>query len=336
MQELVGRLTALDAQASEGLKVIAYFDALIEGQASFEVLLRGGAILSGCATGFVAGRNSLSVDQHGTRAPTPIIPRPGEWPERSIGTDGRVWLERSGPPHANDDIILERLAIAVRITLHRTAPVSSSRRTVETIIDRTETLERRRAACAQLKLRNEERYRIVAEPSGSSAAIGHHTIVATPAGSVRATILRQDDTFSTPDRAGIGALTSPDALDRSWTSALAALRLTSPHEPVLSADELGGLALLAEAPHAHVREHPDLAALTRVLTSAPHSIDLFEAVVATESIRAAAGRLGLHHSTVQSRVAEFSSSLGYGIATSSGRARLAVALKLHYLVSNRF
>lgn len=41
MQELVGRLTALDAEATETIKVIAYFDALVAGHASTQVILPG-------------------------------------------------------------------------------------------------------------------------------------------------------------------------------------------------------------------------------------------------------------------------------------------------------
>src|SRR6478609_7034590 len=87
MQELVGRLTALDGtdatrllrrqvasgtvsgvewrpllrrvrlnpQASESLKILAYFDALVDGHANPEVLLRGAAVLSGCAAGVASG-----------------------------------------------------------------------------------------------------------------------------------------------------------------------------------------------------------------------------------------------------------------------------------------
>ena len=55
MQGLVWRLKALDPEASESLKVIAYFDALVDGHASAQVLLSGAAVLSGCAAGYIAG-----------------------------------------------------------------------------------------------------------------------------------------------------------------------------------------------------------------------------------------------------------------------------------------
>ena len=51
MQELVGRLSTLDPAASESLKVIAYFDALVEARAGRLALLRGAARLTGCPAG---------------------------------------------------------------------------------------------------------------------------------------------------------------------------------------------------------------------------------------------------------------------------------------------
>ena len=51
MQELVARLSALDPEAGTVLKVITYFDKLIEGRVGLETLVRGAAVLSG----FVAG-----------------------------------------------------------------------------------------------------------------------------------------------------------------------------------------------------------------------------------------------------------------------------------------
>ena len=102
MQEPVGRLTAVDAEATETLKVIAYFDALVNGHATTEVLLRGAAVLSGCAAGQTVGGKTMRVDATGARAAA----TPGDWPSRSFGDDGIVWIERSGTAHANDEMIL--------------------------------------------------------------------------------------------------------------------------------------------------------------------------------------------------------------------------------------
>ena len=53
MQELVGRLAQLDPDAGAAVKVIAYFDRLVEGRAGLEPIVRGAAVLAGCAARLV-------------------------------------------------------------------------------------------------------------------------------------------------------------------------------------------------------------------------------------------------------------------------------------------
>jgi hypothetical protein len=84
------------------------------------------------------------------------------------------------------------------------------------------------------------------------------------------------------------------------------------------------------------RAAPDLAALERVLHRDGRALNLFGSLLATDSLRGAAGELGLHHSTLQARVAELSTELGYDIRRPDGRTRLSLALSLHLLATNRF
>lgn len=51
MKELAGRLSALDPEASETLKVIAYFDKLVDGRVGPDGMLRGAAVLCGAPMG---------------------------------------------------------------------------------------------------------------------------------------------------------------------------------------------------------------------------------------------------------------------------------------------
>ncbi len=335
MLELEGRLTALDPEASEGLKVISYFDVLIEGHASFEVLLRGAATLSGCASGVSFGEKVFRVDDKGQRTQSPTAPEPGVWAEHPVVNDGRAWIERTGRAHANDEIILERLALALSIAIERSTPASESR-AVDTILDPTESLESRRAASTRLHLGPDTTHVVIAEPARSAGAHGHHTVVATAAGTVRATIQRATERINPSGPVGIGLGSTPDALDRSWMSALAALRLTTEREPVLRAEDLGGVALLAEIPDAAVKQDPDLLAVSRVLAESPKFVEVLEAIAFTDSLRSAATRLGLHHSTVQSKAVDLSGRLGFELPTAPGRQRLTIALYLYRLSTNRF
>ncbi len=59
MQELLGRLGALDPEASLGLRVIACLDQLMSGGVAVHGLLSAAAALAGAPTGF-AQNNSFS------------------------------------------------------------------------------------------------------------------------------------------------------------------------------------------------------------------------------------------------------------------------------------
>lgn len=341
MQELVGRLTAVDAEATETLKVIAYFDALIHGHATTEVLLRGAAILSGCAAGQTVGGKTMRVDAGGARAAAPL----GDWPSHAFEDGGTVWIERSGAPHANDEMILERLAIAAGIVHERTSPAAASRRALETIIDDQASAEARSDAAKRLRLDPQARYRIMATADTGSAALAARAagvVVGTAYGPVRATL--SDDAHlpsdaeetSSRQRAGIGIRATPASLTESWTSALVALRLSSSREPVVDADDLGALLPLAHAADASPHTMPDVEALSHLTATHPGATSLLEAIAGTESLRAAGVETGLHHSTVQTRAGQYSDALGFDIRSPRGRVRLSLALAMHRLETTRF
>lgn len=335
MQELVGRLTAVDAEATETLKVIAYFDALVNGHATTEVLLRGAAVLSGCAAGQTVGGKTMRVDATGARAAA----TPGDWPSRSFGDDGIVWIERSGTAHANDEMILERLAIAAGIAYERTSPAAASRRALETIIDEQATAEARSDAAKRLRLDPQSRYRVIASIESKPGAHGDRrptVVVGTPYGPVRAALAVHTEEAPTAGRAGIGIPSTPASLPEAWASALVALRLSSARDPVVDAVDLGALLPLALSADTAAHEMPDVAALSTLISAHPDAEPLLEALAVTESLRAAGVEAGLHHSTVQARAGHYSEALGFDIRSPRGRVRLSLALALHRLRTTRF
>ncbi|MER3388028.1 MAG: helix-turn-helix domain-containing protein [Microcella pacifica] len=336
MQELVGRLSALDPEATETLKVIAYFDALVQGHATVEVLLRGSAILAGCAAGYRLDNHQLRIDADGRRAPSGTDD--STWPSRPLGdggdASGRVWLERTASPHANDDMILERLAIALAISIDRRSSSAGFARALATVVDATAAHDRRLEAAGKLALRPHGRYRAVAAPRVAQLTLPN-ALVSTPFGFMRCAIL-DDETVLAAASAGIGISAEPDGLARSWTSALVALRLASDREPVVHADELGGLIQLAEAADADPALPPDVVTLAGVLDAHDRTLSLLEGFVALESARAVAAEQGLHHSTVQARLSDVAQRLGYDIRSPRGRVRLSLALAQRRLADTRF
>ncbi|TAJ46076.1 MAG: PucR family transcriptional regulator [Herbiconiux sp.] len=334
MQELVGRLTALDAEATETLKVISYFDALVDGRAGVDVLLRGAAVLSGCAAGFSAEGRTHRVDATGIRSPgvhgTPE--RIDGWPTHTFGDDGRAWIEREGAAHANDEMIVERLAIALDIAIDRTSPAAASRRAIETLIDSDSSEEARVAAATRLHLDPSASYRVIATPSSVEHA-RPSLVIGTAAGAVRVSIQSPADTGDL-ERAGIGVAARADALDSSWASALVALRLTSAHSPVVDSESLGGLLVLAAAVGSGPPA-PDALAVGALLRAHPQQENLLDVLAENDSLRAVALELGLHHSTVQAKATQIAQALGFDVHSPGGRVRLTLALALHRLATTR-
>ncbi|WP_010205167.1 helix-turn-helix domain-containing protein [Salinibacterium sp. PAMC 21357] len=334
MQELAGRLKALDPEASETLRVISYFDALTAGHASAEVLLRGASMLAGCPAGLTSAALNVRVDERGRRSPEQWSA--GSRPARPISGGATVWIERAGEAHANDEMILERVALAIGILFERTGPAESMHNPVEVLLDAADTTEHRHSAAQSLHLVPTTRYRVITQPANTAnAAAGPSAVITTVAGTIRAEIVLSSDTV-TALRAGIGIAASPADLVRSWLSALTALRLTSESEPVLHADDLGSLLLLAEISPAGAPENCDLQSLGVVIRETPRILPMLDTLAASESLRAAASTLGFHHSTVQSRAEELSGKLGFDVRTSRGRTRLSVALALYRLETTHF
>ncbi|MEU6356242.1 helix-turn-helix domain-containing protein [Streptomyces sp. NPDC047072] len=98
MRELAGRLSALDPDAGDAVRVITYFDELAEGRAGLETLVRGAAVLAGCPARLADAtrRVRIRVEADGRRADTSTPPDPG-WPSVPVAAGGAsvLWLERA-------------------------------------------------------------------------------------------------------------------------------------------------------------------------------------------------------------------------------------------------
>ena len=321
MQELVGRLTALDPEASETLKVVSYFDTLVAGSVGLDTLLRGAAVLSGVIAGYAptTGRR-LRVGPGGERLESADAAASG-WPSRTTSDGSLVWIEREGVAHANDAMVLERLALAVAITTARRANTADA--AVEVVITASASADERAVAASRLRLDAGRDVRAVAfRPDAAALTPGPTAVVATPRGLARVVLV--DGGFHVPPgiRAGIGIHGPADRLPESWTSALIALRLSTDRDPVVDAVALGALLLVAEAADRAGAAHPDSAALDAL---DERSRQVLEAFADAGSVRAAASVLGMHHSSVQARLDALTAQLGYDPRSPGGRTRYALA-----------
>lgn len=349
MEELVGRLTTLDPDASEGLRIIAYFDSLVDGHASFDAFLRGAAILTGCAAGVYAPEQHLRlrVDETGLRTEAPQASTSSSWSKMPLGYGGGpgaeeavVWIERRGSAHANDQLVLERLAWGLRLTIERREsklPADDSSG-VETLLGESAQPGERLRAAARLHLAEHEEVRAIALPPGA-AVPGSRTLSAvmpSRAGMLRAVIQTRGSREEFDGRLGIGPWCEVTSLHESWRDAVVALRLSSAQAPVVIAEDLGSIAYLAGIVDALEEPLPAVLALDRVVEHAPWALASLEAFAEYDSVRSAASFLGIHHSTAQSRCEVLEQLLGYSLRAQSGRSRLFLDLRLRRLTRNCF
>lgn len=338
MQELLGRIARLDPSASLGLRVIACFDELVVGNVNTRALLACAASLAACPAGFRAGpqRPSVRVGPDGQ-----VLADPGDdraRTERDCPDGMVVWLEREGQPQPNDDLILERLALAVRLRHGRDQHAAVARRDVGVVLDGEASEEDRRHAATELGLHGAGEYRVVVAPLfgvWSQRPSGAEDVVPTAFGPVHAVVIAASDVEAV-DAApcGIGAATVPTGLPHSFRTAMVALRLCEPPgEPLVRADDFGGLAsLLADS----VGEPPlpDLDALREVMEH-PWGRATVDAIVRCGSIRQAARQVGVHHSTMQARSEAVAETLGFDPFEGFGRTRLGTAYLVHRLRHSR-
>ena len=215
-----------------------------------------------------------------------------------------MWLEREGPKHANDDMILERLALAVRHPLRAghagpRQPPGPRRRARRVGAGRPAGGGGRPPRSAQHR-----QHRVVAAPLfalWASRPGGPEDVVATAFGSMHAVVVPASCSTVEATSAGVGIATDVEHLPHSFRTAVVALRLCSPPgTPVVNADEYGGLVgLLADSPSdAHI---PDVELLDEVMkhTWACPTLDV---LIRAGSLRQAARLGGVHHSTMQTRV----------------------------------
>ncbi|MER6244037.1 helix-turn-helix domain-containing protein [Streptomyces griseorubiginosus] len=331
MKELAGRLTALDPDAGAAVRVIAYFDRLSESRAGLEALVRGAAVLAGVPARLVDAerRVRVRVEADGTRRDSGDPPDPG-WPSAALvpGGAAALWLERAeAAPSVVDAVILERAAGAVRLVLDRTrgrAPVEDPA-LVETVLDAGAPEAARVHAARGLGL----------DPGGTARALAPldgRPLVMT--GRVDAeTLTGRTGT----GRVGVGPEVPVLDLPSSWAQARTALRFTAegtaqdPGPRVVHADELGGVALLADLVAPGAEAPPDVRALEAAGASTPWLLATLDAVVSTASLRAAAAEINVHHSTLQDRLSHAEHLLGWPLRTPQGRLRLQLALTMRHL-----
>lgn len=326
MKGLLLRLSGLDADAENAVRVIGFFDRLITERAGLDALVRSTADLAGCPVGLHAPGQGLSLRAEPGAVAT-AAPAPARAAVRELEGGVVVWIARAGEAAPLDEMLLERFAIAAAVLLEHTSaplPELGDPALVQLVLSETAGTAERSRALHLLGISATTRLRVLASTSelpGRSVQLGN----------VRA-VLNVEVPEVSGARVGVGPLVPAIDAPRSWRAARTALRFTADVEPVVWWERLGGLALFADQ-HVDVAALDDVRALDR-LAADPHGIDTLEALCATGSARKAAAVLHRHHSTMAARLARAESVLGFGLDDAAGRLRLHLALMLRRLRDN--
>ncbi|MFD7164374.1 helix-turn-helix domain-containing protein [Streptomyces violascens] len=341
MEALVIRLSQVDSAAEGAIRVVMFYDTLMRRRVDLPALARASAGLAECVAGIRLHGTGRAVRfaPDGTAATAPPPPPSSTAPitldEEEIGT---VWLERPGAAGPLDDMVLERLSIAVAAAVERYGPARTTMADpalVELVVSSDSDEAARARALRLLGFAAEVPVRVVAVRSHlpldriGGLLCPARPVKAAPLGDVGVVLAASVDTARLPAgvRAGIGAAESPD---RSWCEARTALRFTSAREPVVRHEELGALALLAEIPRNVSRDNADVVAIASLAGKGnPEDLETLDAYCATGSLRRAADLLHLHHSSVARRLELIGKTLGIELTEPTGllRARLALTTR---------
>lgn len=324
MQELLGRIAALDPEASLGIRIIACFDELIAGNVNTRGLLATAAALTGCPAGLRAGDGTSSrVGLDG--APLPAAAPPDDAALLGDPDDLQVWLERRGPAHANDALVLERLLLAAGVRRGRDRRDLEPRRDLGVLLDADTDTDARQEAAGRLGLHGAHGYRVLAAPLFARWAVhppGLGDVVPTRHGPIHVLVLPADAAPPDVEPAGVGHSAPPAELFRSFATALTALRLSGPGEGIVHADQYGGLLDLLAGSAPPPSTDSDLLAKVMVHAWARDTVD---ALLRTNTVREAARLANVHHSTLQQRLDTLTAELGFNPAHGYGRARLGLS-----------
>lgn len=336
MEALALRLSGLDPYVDGAIRIIAFYDTLMRRRVDLPALARASAGLAECVAGirlhgtgrairFSPDGREASVPPHLASPTAPIA-----LDEEEIGT---VWLERPGSPNPLDEVLLDRLAIAVAAVVERYGPARTTMADpalVELVISTDGDEAARARALRLLGFAADLPVRVVAVRSRlpldrvGGLVCPARPVKAAPLADVGVILATTVDADRIPAgvRAGIGAAGDPG---RSWWEARTALRFSTPRQPVVHYAGLGALALLAQVPEGAARENADVTAIAR-LAESPEDLETLDAYCAAGSLRRAADLLHLHHSSVSRRLDQIGKTLGIELTEPTGliRARLAL------------
>lgn len=343
MQGLMYRLAELDADSAGLVRVIDYFDTLVRHGADTASLLRASAQLADCVVGIEivehgrSKRNLRRCDPRGCWSPEPRL---APSLVRDIAVDdhvlGTVWIERPGTSLPLDEMVVDRMALTAGIILHpRRLPTEAEHtRNLLFPMDELAVL----TSCAGLGLAPAASVRIVVStttengclqfskertPGRAIGIIDDGDCLNLVAASYIPSAGVSDTALSLSARAGISLAGAASEIHTLIGTARFARSQASATAPIVNADDLGALNLLAPGARIDHTQIPDLvrAEEFRDTKDGTELLATLRVYLRSGTLRATADCLHLHHSSVAHRLAKLSHHIGFHVDTIENRAR---------------
>ncbi|OZF42033.1 CdaR family transcriptional regulator [Rhodococcus sp. 14-2470-1a] len=329
------RLAELDANSAGLVRVIDYFDALIRHGADMATMLRASATLADCVVGMDvsgwpgSGQQARRCDPRGRWSPqpqrSPSSTKDVVIDDNAIGT---VWLERVGTPLPLDDMLVDRMALTAAFILQPRRTLTKSEHTVNLLFPMDDLAVL--TACAALGLDPSTNLRVVAYDADaklpSTWSRAGDAVAVTVDDTVLIPVIRTEELVRLPVAMGISLPAPASTVYLVVGSAYFARSQASNDRPIVDATDLGALNLLATGNNAPPRDAiPDLVR-AHELTETTAGLELLSTLrvyLHSGTLRGAADRLHLHHSSVAHRMAKLSHHLGFTVDAIDNRPRAA-------------
>ena len=357
MRGLLHQLSTIDTDAEAAVGWIASFDQLIARHADLNEIVRSTAGLAGCIAGLNDGIHEIDICVGSDGRDVEGDDLPADCTSRAIVGDANsiaVWLQRPNGAMPHDEIIVERMAFAVAVTLDRMytprEQLNGAHALGELIDGSLEESERKWAA-QLLCLESVESLRVLAisqeENLQNEISVSVRDFVrALQANGEIARVARVDNvavlitTAACPEamlpndlRAGIGSQVAVLNAPTSWFEARALLRFTVDMPGMRVShfskyEDQGSLVALTMSPIDFLRQLPEVAGLEMLATTSTgrNSIEALDSYIRNGSMRGAAVELFLHHTSVAGRLDHASEVLGFSVADPAGTFRAKLAL----------
>ncbi len=365
MRSFLQQIAKSDSLAESGLKVIGYFDALVEHRATLEACVRAAAALSQCVAGLRDSTSPASVrfNRRGFLVEGPAAPTTSHVVRIGERNVGEVWLEREEGPTLLDELIVERLALAAGVLWRASPrPSRSTSGLIDLAVGTRSTPEDRLRSLELLGFSTERpldvtavvgsdadlisaglasvhksvrQYRPEVETILGSALVGNAGVVLAQR---RLGCGDEDDVRVPPPNlpaevvAGTARAGTTKDVAEAWRQAQTASQFCGllGLGNVVHYDDLGILAALADIPQPTIASNPDVRAVAELASTSRglKAVETLQERLARGSIREAAAALYLHHSSVRYRLRQAEESLGLELGKPRSRLRAELALLL--------